>query len=48
MGFGQPLGRGGQGKERPVYCRGTEWVNGLGEREGMSGRWMKKIKCVCA
>lgn len=27
-------GVGGQGKERPVYCRRTERVNGLGEREG--------------
>lgn len=35
MGFGTWEGPGGaRGKERPVYCRGMERVNGLGEREG--------------
>ncbi len=38
MGFGTWEGPGteaggGQGKERPVYCRRMEGVNGLGKRE---------------
>lgn len=37
MGFGTWEGLvtrelGGQGKERPVYCRRMEWVNRLGAR----------------